>query len=426
MNSSASGAVAVTQALNRLAREDRGRLMSALIARLRDFQLAEDALQDAMESAVSHWSRSGIPSSPLGWLLRVAYRKALDRIRSHKTADRIGDSLLVLSGGEAYEAETDEIPDERLRLIFTCCHPALEQKSQVALTLRVVAGLSTSQIAQAFLDQDATMGQRLSRAKAKIAATRIRYAVPEPAEWPERLAAVLAVIYLVFNAGYTAGPKAGSDLAQEALYLCALLDRLRPGEAEVEGCLAALMISHARRAARTDACGQTTVPLGEQHRALWQQDEIAAGVAILERALNRHALGPYQLKAAIAACHCEGERSDWAQIALLYDRLLTFEPTSVVRLNRAVAHAEAGALDAALAELAHIEPGLQDYQPFFAAKAELLARKGLHAQALSAYQRALVLTPSAADRAFLEGRMRRLEERPQATAGDASPESSSM
>ncbi|WP_307867129.1 DUF6596 domain-containing protein [Variovorax sp. E3] len=238
----------MTQALNRLARDDRGRLISALIARLNDFQLAEDALQDAMLSAVSHWSRSGIPSSPLGWLLRVAYRKALDRIRAHRTADRIGVSLQVLAGDEAYEAETEPIPDERLRLIFTCCHPALERKSQVALTLRVVAGLSTAQIAQAFLDQEATMGQRLSRAKAKIAAARIRYAVPEPAEWPQRLQAVLAVVYLIFNAGYTAGPKAGRDLAEEALYLCALLDRLHPGEAEVEGCLAALMISHARRA----------------------------------------------------------------------------------------------------------------------------------------------------------------------------------
>lgn len=404
MNTSASSALAITQALDRLAREDRGRLMSALIARLQDFQLAEDALQDAMESAVSHWGRSGIPSSPLGWLLRVAYRKALDRIRSRRTAERAGDSLLVLAGGEAYEAETDKIPDERLRLVFTCCHPALEQKSQVALTLRVVAGLSTAQIARAFLDQEATMGQRLSRAKAKIAAARIRYAVPEPAEWPERLAAVLAVIYLVFNAGYSAGPQAGSDLVQEALYLCALLDRLRPGEAEIEGCLALLVISHARRAARTDAGGQT-IPLGRQQRALWKRDEIAAGVAVLERALARRTLGPYQLKAAIAACHCESDQSDWAQIALLYDRLLAHEPTPVVRLNRAVAHAEAGALDAALADLEDLAPGLQDYQPFFAAQAELLVRKGLHARARAAYERALALAPSEADAAWLASRM---------------------
>lgn len=410
MSSPASGAVAVTQTLNRLARDDRGRLISALIARLNDFQLAEDALQDAMLSALSHWSRSGIPSSPLGWLLRVAYRKALDRIRGHRTADRIGASLLVLAGEEAYEVETDPIPDERLRLIFTCCHPALERKSQVALTLRVVAGLSTAQIAQAFLDQEATMGQRLSRAKAKIAATRIRYAVPEPAEWPQRLQAVLAVIYLIFNAGYTAGPKAGRDLAEEALYLCALLDRLHPGEAEVEGCLAALMISHARRGARTDASGQATVPLGQQERALWKKDEIVAGVAILERALRRHTPGPHQIKAAIAACHCEGDRSDWAQIALLYDSLLQFESTDVVRLNRAVAHAEAGAPNAALAELMRIEPALQGYQPFHAAKAELLARQGLHAQARVAYQAAMSLAPSAADIAFLDGRMKSLPE----------------
>lgn len=397
----------MTQALARLAREDRGRLMSALIARLKDFQLAEDALQDAMLSALSHWSRSGIPSSPLGWLLRVAYRKALDRIRGRKTAERAGASLLVLAGDEAGEIESDEqIPDDRLRLIFTCCHPALEQKSQLALTLRVVAGLSTAQIARAFLDQEATMGQRLSRAKAKIAAAGIRYAVPDPADWPQRLAAVLAVIYLIFNTGYSAGPtRAGLDLAEEALYLCALLDRLRPGEAEVEGCLAALMIGHARRFARTEANGRRTVPLGEQDRGLWQRAEIAAGVAILEPALGRRALGPHQLKAAIAACHCEGERSDWAQIARLYDCLLAFEPTDVVRLNRAVAHAEVGALDAALDELGRLEPGLRDYQPFFAAKAELLARKGLNADARHAYLRASALAASEADRAFLEERM---------------------
>ncbi|WP_295979648.1 DUF6596 domain-containing protein [uncultured Variovorax sp.] len=399
----------MSQALNSLAREDRGRLMSALIARLNDFQLAEDALQDAMVSAVSHWSRCGIPSSPMGWLLHVAYRKALDRIRDDKAAGRIGDSLRVLAGGEAYEVETDEIPDERLRLIFTCCHPALEQKSQVALTLRVVAGLSTAQIARAFLDRETTMGQRLSRAKAKIAAARIRYAIPEPADWAERLKAVLAVIYLIFNAGYTAGPKVGRDLAEEALFLCTLLDRLRPGEAEVEGCLAALMISHARREARVNSSGQMTVALGQQHRGLWKNDEIAVGVAILERALRRHDLGPYQIKAAIAACHCEGDDSDWAQIALLYDRLLQFEPTHVVRLNRAVAHAEAGALGAALAEVMRLEPDLQDYQPFHAAKAELLARKALYAEARNAYRKAMTLAQSAADVAFLDWRMKALD-----------------
>ncbi|QPF71673.1 RNA polymerase [Roseateles sp. DAIF2] len=409
--SSTSGAIAVTQALNRLAREDRGRLMAALIARLKDFQLAEDALQDAMLSALSHWGRAGIiPESPLGWLLRVAYRKALDRIRSQRTAERAGASLLVLAGDEAGEIENTggEIPDERLRLIFSCCHPALEQKSQVALTLRVVAGLSTAQIACAFLDQEATMGQRLSRAKAKIAAAGIRYAVPDPADWPQRLEAVLAVIYLIFNAGYSAGPTpAGLDLAEEALYLCALLDRLRPGEAEVEGCLAALMLGHARRFARRDADGRTTVPLGQQDRSLWRRDEITAGIAILERALRRQALGPHQIKAAIAACHCEGEAegSDWAQIACLYDTLLRFEPTDVVRLNRAVARAEAGALEPALEELLRLEAGLKDYQPFFAAKADLLARQGRSAEARVAYLRASELASSAADLAFLEGRV---------------------
>ncbi|MGB8818174.1 MAG: sigma-70 family RNA polymerase sigma factor, partial [Rhizobiaceae bacterium] len=240
MNSSASGAVAVTRALDGLARDDRGRLLSALIARIRDFQLAEDCLQDAMISAVSHWGRNGLPASPKGWLLKVAYRKAIDRIRRGKTEARIGADLWILNPDEAGDTVEEDIPDERLRLIFTCCHPALEPKSQVALTLRTLGGLTTQEIAKAFLDNDTTMGQRLSRAKAKIAAARIPYAVPEPDQWAERLQSVLAVIYLIFNAGYSAGPCAGRDLAEEAIFLARLLDQLRAGEAESEGCLALL------------------------------------------------------------------------------------------------------------------------------------------------------------------------------------------
>jgi RNA polymerase sigma-70 factor (ECF subfamily) len=406
MTSPASGAVAVTQALNRLARDDRGRLVAALIARLRDFQLAEDALQDAMMAAVTHWGRSGIPSSPHGWLLQVAYRKALDRIRSRKSGEQTRQNLLVLSGnGE--EGEPEDIPDERLRLIFTCCHPALEQKSQIALTLRTLGGLSTTQIAAVFLDQETTMGQRLSRAKAKIAAAGIAYAVPDTDQWGERLDAVLSVIYLIFTAGYNAGPLVGRDLAEEALFLCRLLDHLRPEDPEIEGCLALLTISHARRLARLDPVNGASVALGEQQRSLWQRDEIAAGVGLLERALGRRSTGPYQLKAAIAACHCEGEASDWPQILLLYDALLALEPTDVVRLNRAVAMAEVGALDAALAELDRIEAALSTYQPFHAVKADLLWRAGNRDLARSAYERAIALSQSPADIAFLKARMLR-------------------
>ncbi len=285
-------------------RDDRGRLLSALIAKLRDFQLAEDCLQDALISAVTHWNRNGLPHSPHGWLLQTAMRKAIDRFRQNKTASKFAKDSAVLASDEAFETDEQDIPDERLRLIFTCCHPAIESKSQVALTLRTLGGLTTGEIARAFLDQEATMGQRLSRAKAKIAAAGIPFRVPEQEEWQSRLQSVLNVVYLIFNAGYTAGPVSGRDLAEEAIYLARLLTQLKPGEAEVEGCLALLMITHARRFARVNAKGES-VAIDEQDRNLWKMDEIAGGIALLDVAIARRRPGPFQIKAAIAACHCE-------------------------------------------------------------------------------------------------------------------------
>ncbi len=239
-----------------------------------------------MISAIAHWSRNGIPDKPQNWLLQVAHRKAIDQLRQRGSQARIGDELAVLAIDEAKEEEPTPIPDERLRLIFTCCHPAIEPKSQIALTLRTLGGLSTGEIARAFLDQEATMGQRLSRAKAKIAAAGIPFAVPEPAEWPARLDAVLAVVYLIFNAGYSAGPSAGRDLAEEAIWLGRLLDRLCPGDSEIEGFLALMLLTHARRAARVDQTG-ATVPLGRQDRSLWDRTAIVGGVSLVERALSR-------------------------------------------------------------------------------------------------------------------------------------------
>jgi RNA polymerase sigma factor (sigma-70 family) len=407
MQNAAASALAVSQALNSLAREDRGRLLSALIARLKDFQLAEDSLQEAMVSAIGHWSRNGVPGSPKGWLLQVAYRKAIDRIRQKKSEAKFGADIKILRDEESEAHDMEAIPDSRLSLIFTCCHPALEPKSQVALTLRTLGGLTTGEIARAFLDQETTMGQRLSRAKSKIAAAGIPYAVPGPDEWPDRLQSVLSVVYLIFNAGYSAGPVSGLNLAEEAVFLARLLMQLRPEDAEIEGCLALMLITHARREARTDAAG-ASISLGVQDRSLWRQDEIAEGLKVIDTAILRRQPGPFQIKAAIAACHSQGETSDWPQILALYRGLLRYEPTPIVRLNMAVAAAETGELKSALAELAKLEEELIDYQPFHAARAEFLARDGQREAARTAYSEAIRLSQSAADVAFLEAKRRQV------------------
>lgn len=397
-------------------RRDRGRILAALIARTRSFQLAEDALQEAAASALEHWGRSGPPARPEAWLIRVAFRKAIDHLRRRARDGQRAASLAVLARDETMD-DPEQIPDERLRLIFTCCHPALELKSQVALTLRTVCGLSTAEIARAFLDAEPTMGQRLSRAKAKIAEARIPFAIPPAEDWPARLQSVLTVIYLIFNAGYTAGPGQGDDLCGEAIFLARLLIELRPEEAECEGCLAQMLLTHARRHARTNGAGETVPPEAQDCR-LWQSAEMAEGFALIQRALARGRLGPHQIKAAIAACHlgpqliraagAPPQGPDWPQIALLYQRLLHFEPTPVVRLNAAVAQAEAGGLGPALAEMAALGGALAGYQPFHAAFAELQARAGQRDAALGAYARAIELAASPADAAFLARRRNQL------------------
>ena len=404
----ASDAIAVTRALDAVLRQDRGRLLAALIARLRDFQLAEDALQEAAVSALSHWGRAGLPSSPQAWLLRVALRKAIDRIRAGQRDGRKSADLARLAVDEADETPPEDIPDERLRLIFTCCHPALDPKSRVALTLRTVCGLNTPEIARAFLDAEPTMGQRLSRAKAKIAAARIPFSVPGPEDWPDRLHSVLTVLYLIYNAGYTTGPLVDRDLCAEAIFLARLLSHLRPAEAEIEGCLALLLLTQSRAGARIGPDG-ATLPLLEQDRDLWDKAAIAEGLALIDTAMARRAPGPYQIKAAIAACHIAEPCPDWPQIAALYTRLLDFEPTPVIRLNRAVALAEAGHLAQALTVLSDLAEALEDYQPFHAAQADLLARAGQAQAARAAYDRAIALAASPSDAAFL---IKRRDNRP--------------
>lgn len=400
-------AIAATRALEAVMRADRGRLIAALIARLRDFQLAEELLQEAAVSALTHWGRAGLPASPQGWLLKVALRKAIDRLRGQTRDNRRAAEMAVLAADEADETDPDMIPDDRLRLIFTCCHPALEPKSRVALTLRTVSGLTTTEIAAAFLDNEPTMGQRLSRAKAKIAAAGIPFAVPAPEDWDARLQSVLTVIYLIFNAGYGQAPSEPRNLATEAIFLARLLDQLRPEDPEIEGALALMLFADARRHARRDVMG-ATLPPQEQNRSLWDHAQLADADALLRRALSRGHPGPHQIRAAISACHFLPATPDWPQILALYDALLQFEPTPVVQLNRSVALAETGQLAAALAELADLQSDLSAYQPYHAALAELQSRNGNHPAARTAYDQAIRLASSSADAAFLRRRRENL------------------
>lgn len=388
--------------LTQVMQQDRGRLLAALIARTGDFQRAEDALQDAAASALAHWGRAGVPANPTGWLLRAALRKAIDAYRSAGTATRHRAAMERLAQDEAADPDPGAIPDDRLRLIFTCCHPALEEKSRIALTLRSLCGLTTAQVAAMFLDAEPTMGQRLSRAKAKIAAARIPFAVPGPEDLPDRLNSVLTTVYLIFTAGYAQGPQAGLDLCEEAIFLARLLVQLAPDQPEVEGALALLLLTHARHAARVGADGQS-LPPAQQDRSLWNAAELAEGLALLDRAVARRRTGPFTLKAAIAALHCQPV-TDWPQIALLHARLHDFEPTPVVRLNHAVALAFSGRAAEALALIEPLAAALDAYQPFHAARADVLARLGRGQEARLAYDRAIRLAASAADRAFLEAR----------------------
>jgi len=401
--SAASQAIAVTRALNDVMRNDRGRLISALIARLRDFQLADDALQEAATSALVHWGRVGLPDNPQGWLLKVALRKAIDRMRARARDTRKAADMAVLAGDEACEDEPEMIADNRLRLIFTCCHPALEPKSRVALTLRTLGGLTTSEIAAAFLDAETAMGARLTRARAKIAAAGIPFEIPGPDDVAARLNSVLVVIYLIFNAGYTAGPAVKRDLCEEAIYLARMVNQLCPAKAEVEGVLALMLITHSRRRARSNAQG-ASVALADQDRSLWHPTDLAEGLALIDTAMARRSPGPFQIKAAIAACQIIGPTPDWPQILALYDGLLHHEPTAVVALNRAVALAETGQVANALGDLAELAASLDHYQPFHAAHADLLARTGRYAESDAAFGRAIDLAASTADAAFLAKR----------------------
>lgn len=405
MKNAAPKVIAVQHAIDDVMRRDRGRLLAGLIARLGDFQLAEEALQEAAVSALKHWGRAGVPHNPLAWMMKVGLNKGIDHIRAGQRESRKSADLGIIGPEQGVESRTDTITDERLRLIFTCCHPALEEKSRVALTLRTVCNLTTREIAAAFLDTEQTMGQRLSRSKSKIRAKGIPYAVPDTDQWQERLSTVLSTLYLIFTTGYVTEDAGPRDLCQEGIFLARLLRELRPDAPEIDGALALMLLTEARRPARIDDDG-VMVPVEEQDSALWRQADVAQAQQILAHAITQRRPGPFQIKAAIADCHMMRPQPDWVQMSLLYQSLWAFEPTPVVALNRAVVIAETGRAQLALDQLIDLKDALLGYQPWHAAHAHILQKLGRMDDAQAAYRQAIQTAPNPASRRFLERKRR--------------------
>jgi RNA polymerase sigma-70 factor, ECF subfamily len=409
----------IRELLDSLYRVDSGRILATLIRLLGDFDLAEEAMHEAFAAALSVWPKSGVPGNPRPWLISTARFKAIDTLRRRARFDASQVDLVrhleAQSSSAERSDEDDSLEDDRLRLIFTCCHPSLATEAHVALTLREVCGLTTEEIAKAFLITPRTLAQRIVRAKAKIRDARIPYEVPSPQELPERLGAVLQVIYLVFNEGYSAAAGAEvtrAELTGEAIRLGRLLTELQP-EPEVIGLLALMLLHESRHAARASPTGELIL-LEHQDRSLWNRQQIAEGLRLLERALKSRRFGPYTLQAAIAAVHAEADSvaaTDWAQIVALYDQLARIQPSPVVQLNRAVAIAMRDGPEAGLTHIDEVlEHGeLANYYLAHSARAEMYRRLGRTAEARTAYEKALALTQQEPERQFLQERIRQLK-----------------
>jgi RNA polymerase sigma-70 factor, ECF subfamily len=407
----------LSKTIETLYRSESGRVLATLVRLLGDLDLAEEAMHEAFAAALEFWSQTGIPDNPRPWLISTARFKAIDVIRRRARFDGVQKDLVAHTESRVKDAAggNEEIEDDRLRLIFTCCHPALPPEGQVALTLREICGLTTEEIARAFLVTPATLAQRIVRAKAKIRETQIPYEVPTPQEFPERLDAVLQVVYLVFNEGYSAAAGADvtrAEITREAIRLGRLLAGLQP-EPEVNGLLALMLLQESRRAARTSPAGELIL-LEHQDRALWNREQIAEGVGLVEKALSSNRFGHYTLQAAIASVHAEAESTaatDWRQIVALYNELVRIQPSPVAYLNRAVAIAMCDGPEAGLKQIdVVLEHGeLANYYLAHSARAELYRRLGRTAEARASYERALALTQQEPERQFLQERIRQLK-----------------
>jgi RNA polymerase sigma-70 factor, ECF subfamily len=400
--------------IGRIFREEHGRTVATLIRYFGSIDLAEDAVQEAFEVAIAKWPGDGIPPNPGAWITTTARNRGVDKLRRDQRRDELSREASVLEEEQQEPQEVGAVRDDRLRLIFTCCHPALSQEAQVALTLRLLGGLTTPEIANAYLVSESTMAARITRAKKKIASAGIPYRVPGDHDLPDRLSSVLAALYLVYNEGYAASSGATltrTDLSAEAIRLARVLADLMPDEPEVLGLLALVLLTEARRRARTDASG-ALVLLADQDRTRWDREMIDEGHQLVRRCLRRNAPGPYQIQAAINAVHDDAPtaaQTDWSQIVALYDQLTVFTPTTVVALNRAVAIGERDGPQAGLDVIDPLREDLDAYYPLHAARADLLTRLGRNREAAEAYRKALVSTDNEVFRGYLGDRLARLD-----------------